>query len=81
MPFNPRLLLPADAVAALRTRSAEFTLPADVGAARRTCSPPKLQLPADVIAATSTRPKMKKAVPGGRTASHWPRCIPVLTSS
>ena len=78
MTFHSRLLLPADAVAALRTRSAELTLPADVGAAQRTCSPPKLLLSANVVAATSSRPKMTKAVSGGRTASQWPRCIPVF---
>ena len=59
----------------------ELTLPADVGAAQTTCSPPKLLLPTDVVAAASSRSKMKKAVSGGRTASHWPLCILVLSSS
>ena len=64
--ISSETLLPADAVAALLTSSAELTLRADVGAAQRTCPPPKLPLPADVVATKSSRPKMKIAVSGGR---------------
>ena len=56
------------------------TLPADVGAAQRTCSPLKLPLPADVVATKSFRLKTKKAVSRVRTANHWPYCRLVLSS-